>query len=273
MPTPGLHAVIAIHSTALGPALGGVRFWHYDNRHRRARRRAAPLRGDDRSRRRSPGSTRAAARRSCSGTSPTGRARPSCSRALGRAIDELGGRYLAAEDVGATTADMNALGARDAVGHRRRRGARRLGRSVAGHRVRRASRRCARRAAELDGEPSLRGRRVVVQGAGHVGAPSGAPARGRRRATSSSPTSTRARADAAGAASSASTTVAADVALEHGVRHPRAVRARSACSTTRRSRDCAVAPSSARRTTSSPGTALGSRARRHAGSSTRPTSW
>src|SRR4029077_4494522 len=30
-------------------------------------------------------------------------------RALGRAIDELGGRYLAAEDVGATTRDMDVL--------------------------------------------------------------------------------------------------------------------------------------------------------------------
>ena len=25
----GLRAVIAIHSTALGPSLGGIRFWHY----------------------------------------------------------------------------------------------------------------------------------------------------------------------------------------------------------------------------------------------------
>ena len=25
----GLRAVIAIHSTALGPALGGIRFWRY----------------------------------------------------------------------------------------------------------------------------------------------------------------------------------------------------------------------------------------------------
>ncbi|HVJ02635.1 MAG TPA: Glu/Leu/Phe/Val dehydrogenase dimerization domain-containing protein, partial [Sphingomonas sp.] len=25
----GLSAIIAIHSTALGPAAGGVRFWHY----------------------------------------------------------------------------------------------------------------------------------------------------------------------------------------------------------------------------------------------------
>ena len=27
----GLRAIIAIHSTTLGPALGGVRFWHYDS--------------------------------------------------------------------------------------------------------------------------------------------------------------------------------------------------------------------------------------------------
>ena len=28
-PTSGLKAVIAVHSTTLGPAAGGVRFWHY----------------------------------------------------------------------------------------------------------------------------------------------------------------------------------------------------------------------------------------------------
>ena len=42
-----------------------------------------------------------------------GRSRPprpaALLEALGRAIDDLGGRYLAAEDVGATTADMDAL--------------------------------------------------------------------------------------------------------------------------------------------------------------------
>src|SRR5262249_61196518 len=26
---PGLRAVIAVHSTALGPSLGGIRFWRY----------------------------------------------------------------------------------------------------------------------------------------------------------------------------------------------------------------------------------------------------
>ncbi|RZL52935.1 MAG: amino acid dehydrogenase, partial [Sphingomonas sp.] len=28
-PESGLHAVIAVHSTKLGPAAGGARFWHY----------------------------------------------------------------------------------------------------------------------------------------------------------------------------------------------------------------------------------------------------
>ncbi|MBK5265495.1 MAG: amino acid dehydrogenase, partial [Alphaproteobacteria bacterium] len=31
-PVAGLTAVIAIHSTALGPAAGGVRFWHYSDK-------------------------------------------------------------------------------------------------------------------------------------------------------------------------------------------------------------------------------------------------
>jgi len=30
-PSSRLRAVIAIHSTALGPSLGGIRFWHYDH--------------------------------------------------------------------------------------------------------------------------------------------------------------------------------------------------------------------------------------------------
>ena len=29
----GLRAVIAVHSTALGPSLGGIRFWHYRSEH------------------------------------------------------------------------------------------------------------------------------------------------------------------------------------------------------------------------------------------------
>ena len=44
----GLRAVVAIHSTALGPALGGTRMWPYADLAGRARRRAGPGPGDDR---------------------------------------------------------------------------------------------------------------------------------------------------------------------------------------------------------------------------------
>ena len=105
----GLRAVIAVHSTALGPSLGGVRFWRYDRDVDALARRAPAVGGDvaeGRARRPAPG------RRE--GGRPVGRSRPArgprrCCAALGRAIDDLGGRYLAAEDVGATTADMDAL--------------------------------------------------------------------------------------------------------------------------------------------------------------------
>ena len=105
----GLRALIAIHSTALGPALGGVRFWQYASEHDAmvdALRlsEAMTLKAAMAGLHQGGGKTvvmwddpdRAAARRAAATRS-------------GRAIDELGGRYLAAEDVGATTKDMNGL--------------------------------------------------------------------------------------------------------------------------------------------------------------------
>ena len=165
--TVGLRAVIAVHSTALGPSLGGIRFWHYHNEHDAL---VDVLRLSEAM------SLKAAAAGLHQGG---GKAvvlwedqhqfrSEAFLRVLGRAIDELGGRYIAAEDVGATPADMNGLaletpwvtgidgpgGSGDpspvtAVGVL-------------------AAMRAA--AAEVDGESSLAGRRVVVQGAGHVGA-------------------------------------------------------------------------------------------------------
>lgn len=104
----GLRAVIAIHSTALGPSLGGVRFWHYNHTDE------AVL---DVLRLSEAMSFKAA----CAGL-PQGGGKAvvllddsAAARsnefleALGRAINELGGRYLAAEDVGATTRDMEVI--------------------------------------------------------------------------------------------------------------------------------------------------------------------
>jgi leucine dehydrogenase len=99
---------------------------------------------------------------------------PELLAALGRAIDGLGGRYLAAEDVGATTADMDALAAVTpwVTGVSES-----LGGSGDPSPVTAFGVVCAMRAAlhahsglHAGKQESLHGRRVVVQGAGHVGA-------------------------------------------------------------------------------------------------------
>ncbi len=167
-PAVGLRAVIAIHSTALGPSLGGVRFWHYEReadavldvlRLSEAMSLKAAVAGlhqgggkavvlwDDPHRARSPEQL----------------------RALGRAIHELGGRYLAAEDVGATTADMDSIAAVTpwVTGVSESAGGSGDPSPVTAFGVHRGM-----RAAALArwGDPSLRDRHVVVQGAGKVGA-------------------------------------------------------------------------------------------------------
>jgi leucine dehydrogenase len=89
-------------------------------------------------------------------------------RVLGQAIDELGGRYIAAEDVGATPADMNGIAreTRWVTGGDGPGGSGDPSPFTAVGVV--AAMRAALR--ELGEEPSFEGRRVVVQGAGHVGA-------------------------------------------------------------------------------------------------------
>jgi valine dehydrogenase (NAD+) len=163
----GLRAIIAVHSTALGPSLGGVRFWHYDNdadaladalRLSEAMSLKAAMAGLHQ------GGGKAVVR-----WDEPDRARPpALLAALGRAIDDLGGRYLAAEDVGATTADMDGLakvtpwvtGVSEAQGG-----------SGDPSPVTAFGVLCAMRAvvAELDGDATVAERHVVVQGAGHVG--------------------------------------------------------------------------------------------------------
>jgi len=165
----GLRAVIAIHSTALGPSLGGVRFRRYD---RDVDALADALRlSEAMSLKASLAGLHQGGGKAVVQWDDPDRPRPEALLdALGRAVDDLGGRYLAAEDVGATTADMDAL-ARvtpwvtgvDA----------RVGGSGDPSPVTAFGVLCAMRAAvaELDGEPSLQGRTVHVVGVGHVGAP------------------------------------------------------------------------------------------------------
>ena len=162
----GLRAVIAVHSTALGPSLGGVRFWRY------ASEREALV---DALRLSEAMSLKAAAAGLHQGG---GKAVVLCDdpdaprgepllRAMGRAIDELGGRYIAAEDVGATPRDMQIIASQTPwvtgiEGH---------GGSGDPSPVTAYGVVCATQAVleELDDDPSLVGKRVVVDGVGHVG--------------------------------------------------------------------------------------------------------
>lgn len=161
-----LRAVIAIHSTALGPSLGGIRFWRYENERdalvdvlalSQAMTRKASI----------AGLHQGGGKAVVIWNDPSSPRSRGLLHALGRAIDDLGGRYLAAEDVGATTADMDAIAEVTpwVTGVDESRGGSGDPSPVTAVGVLHAMRAVA---AHLDGG-DLRGRRVVVQGAGHVG--------------------------------------------------------------------------------------------------------
>src|SRR5690606_2797367 len=103
----GLRAIIAIHSTHLGPSLGGCRLWSYDSINSAARDAL----------RLSEGMTYKAAVAGLSlgggkaviladGNERDPMIRAARFRAFGRFIDSLGGRYITAEDVGTSPDDM-----------------------------------------------------------------------------------------------------------------------------------------------------------------------
>ena len=103
----GLSAIIAIHSTHLGPAAGGTRFWHYAD--------SADALTDALRLSRGMSYKNAMAGLSLGGgkgviLAPESREKtPEMLAAYGRAIDMLGGAYVTAEDVGITTDDMVAV--------------------------------------------------------------------------------------------------------------------------------------------------------------------
>ena len=112
-PRSGVNCIVAIHSTALGPALGGLRMWHYRDDRRRGPRRPPPGRGDDlqgrgrgaRPRRRQGRDLRAA-------DGLAGEQRHAALLDFADLVESLGGRYITAEDVGISPGDMVAIGER-----------------------------------------------------------------------------------------------------------------------------------------------------------------
>ncbi|MDX3804972.1 Glu/Leu/Phe/Val dehydrogenase dimerization domain-containing protein [Bosea thiooxidans] len=100
----GLKALIAIHDTSLGPALGGCRMYPYADE-------AAALRDVLRLSRGMTYKAAAAGLALGGGKAviigdPRHQKTPALLHALGRAVERLAGRYITAEDVGTTVADF-----------------------------------------------------------------------------------------------------------------------------------------------------------------------
>lgn len=100
----GLDGVIVVHSTTLGPGAGGCRLWHYpdlDQAFTDAFRLAEGMSYKNAMAGLPFGGAKAVLRRP---DAPFDRA--ALFAAFGRAVAALGGRYVTAEDVGTTVADM-----------------------------------------------------------------------------------------------------------------------------------------------------------------------
>lgn len=164
----GLRAIIAVHSTALGPSLGGIRFWRYECEDDAV---VDVLRLSEAMTLKAAGAGlhQGGGKAVVLVDDPDAERSPALLHALGRAIHELGGRYLAAEDVGATQRDMDLIAEVTpwVTGVDPARGGSGDPSPVTAVGIVAAMRAVL---GFLDGEPTLGGRRVAVQGAGHVGA-------------------------------------------------------------------------------------------------------
>src|SRR5213082_91136 len=162
-PSCGYRGIIAIHSTVLGPALGGTRFWSYRTdeealvdclRLARGMTYKAAV----------AGLNLGGGKSVILGDNRTTR-REALFRAHGRHVESLKGRYITAEDVGTSTSDMEYIKAETnhVTGL--------IGKSgdpspVTAYGVYRGIKACAR---YRFGSDSLSGKRVALQGCGSVG--------------------------------------------------------------------------------------------------------
>jgi len=103
----GLTAIIAIHSTLLGPAAGGTRFWHYPDRSAAVTDALRLSRGM--SFKNAMAGLPMGGGKGVILADPSRTKSPELLAAFGRAIESLGGRYVTAEDVGMSDADMVAI--------------------------------------------------------------------------------------------------------------------------------------------------------------------
>jgi leucine dehydrogenase len=159
----GYRGIIAIHSTALGPAVGGTRFWNYASEED-ALVDALRL-------------SRAMTYKTALAGLPLGggksiiignnqiQEREAIFRAHGRFVETLGGRYITAEDVGTSPADMDIV----RMETRHVAGLRGLSGDPSPYTARGVFRAIQASAKYLWNTDDLSGVTVALQGCGHVG--------------------------------------------------------------------------------------------------------
>jgi len=162
-PSCGYRGIIAIHDTTLGPALGGTRFWQYES-DRDALVDALRLSRGMTYKAAVAGLNLGGGKSVIIGDNRTTRREP-IFRAHGRHVASLRGRYITAEDVGTSIADMEFIRVEteSVTGL--------MGKSgdpspVTAYGVYRGMKACAKL---RYGSDSLTGKTVAVQGCGHVG--------------------------------------------------------------------------------------------------------
>jgi len=162
----GLKAIIAIHDTTLGPALGGVRMWPYSSEEEAITDALRLARGMT--------YKAAAAGLNLGGGKAVIIADPkkdkseALLRAFGRAVESLNGRYITAEDVGTAVWDMEYIRVetRYVTGLTKVKGGSGDPSPVTAYGVYKGMKACANWVFE---DSSLRNRKIAIQGAGHVG--------------------------------------------------------------------------------------------------------
>lgn len=159
----GLKAIIAVHNTVLGPALGGTRMWMYANEMDALTDVLRLSRGMTYKNAIS-GLNLGGGKAVIIGDSRTMKSE-ALMRRFGKFVNSLGGKYITAEDVGISTSDMvyvnmetdHVVGLPGKSGDPS---------PVTAHGVYMGMKACAK---EQFGSDSLSGKKIAVQGVGHVG--------------------------------------------------------------------------------------------------------
>lgn len=110
-PAAGLTAIIAVHSTNLGPAAGGVRFWHYADSNRAITDALRLSRGMS-YKNAMAGLPLGGGKGVVLASTPGEAISHAQLEAFGAAVESLGGRYVTAEDVGMSEASMKVIATR-----------------------------------------------------------------------------------------------------------------------------------------------------------------